>query len=58
MTAWVHAVRRLVNYQVVHVLTAFLLYRSFLLKLIYICGHFLTVSNRRYGRCYTIVNSP
>ena len=27
-------------------------YRSYLLKLIYICGHFLTVTNRRYGRCY------
>ena len=26
-------------------------YRSYLLKLVYICGHFLTVNNRRYGRC-------
>ena len=25
---------------------------SYLLKLIYICGHSLTVNNRRYGRCY------
>ena len=42
------------NYRVVLVLIAFLLaeYRSYLLKLIYICGHFLTVNNRRYGRCY------
>ena len=27
-------------------------YHSYLLKLIFICGHFLTVNNRRYGRCY------
>ena len=27
-------------------------YRSYLLKLISIFGHFLTVNNRRYGRCY------
>ena len=27
-------------------------YRSYLLKLISICGHFLTVNNPRYGRCY------
>ena len=27
-------------------------HRSYLLKLIYICGHFLTVNNRRYGHCY------
>ena len=26
--------------------------RSYLLKLISIWGHFLTVNNRRYGRCY------
>ena len=27
-------------------------YGSYLLKLIYICDHFPTVNNRRYGRCY------
>ena len=27
-------------------------YRSYLLKLIYFCSHFLTVNNHRYGRCY------
>ena len=27
-------------------------YPSYLLKLIYIYGHFLTVNNRRYDRCY------
>ena len=27
-------------------------YRSYLSKLIYICGHFLTVNNRPYGRRY------
>ena len=27
-------------------------YRSYLLKLISTYGHFLTVNNRRYGRCY------
>ena len=37
-------------------------FRSYLFKLIYICGHFLTVKNRRYGRWYarkknnTIIN--
>lgn len=42
------------NYRVVHVLTPFpqSIYCSYLLKLIYIYGHFLTVNNRRYGRCY------
>ena len=27
-------------------------HRSYLLKLIYICGHFLTVNNHHYGHCY------
>ena len=41
------------NYRVVHVVNAFSTKcRSYLLKLIYICGHYLTVNNRRYGRCY------
>ena len=29
-------------------------YRSYLLKLVYICGHFLIVNNRRSGRCYAV----
>ena len=42
------------NYRgIVHVLTPFSTkYRSYLLKLIHICGHFPTVNNRRYGHCY------
>ena len=41
------------NYRVVYVLTALLqsIARAYLLKLINIYGHFLTVNNRRYGRC-------
>ena len=27
-------------------------YRSCLLKLVYICGHFFTVNKHRYGRCH------
>ena len=45
------------NYRVVHVLTA-TKYRSYLLKLIYVCGHFVTVNNRRYGRCYVKAFTP
>ena len=42
------------NYRVVHVLIAFLQSTVHIcsVKLVYICGHFLTVNNRCYGRCY------
>ena len=42
------------NYRVVHSLTPFLQKSivHILLKLIYICGHFLTVNNHRYSCCY------
>ena len=45
------------NYWVVYILTAFLQsIIHILLKLIYICAHFLTVNNRRYGLCYVKKN--
>ena len=34
------------------------MYRSYLLKLNSICGHFLTVNTRRYGRCYVKIIIP
>ena len=46
------------NYQVVYVLTACLqsiVHTLYLLKLIYICGHFLTVNKCCYGRCYMYI---
>ena len=40
------------NEPVIVIQTALLEYRSYLWKMVYSWGHFLTVNNRRYGRCY------
>ena len=48
------------NYRVAYVSTDSIptKYRLYLLKLISIFGHFLTVNNRRYGRCYVKIFIP
>ena len=48
------------NYRVAYVSTDSIptKYRLYLLKLISIFGHFLTVNNRPYGRCYVEIIMP